>query len=63
MNSPRITLDEPLLTADQVGELLGIPGTTVLAFAREGRMPCRRFGRRVRFVRVEIEHWLSGTAA
>ena len=49
-------LDEPLLTATQVSELLGgIPAKTVLQYARDGRLPCVRIGRHVRFVRSELE--------
>ena len=52
-------LEEPLLTARQVGALLGdIPPKTILQYAREGRLPCLRIGRHVRFVRSEIDHAL-----
>jgi excisionase family DNA binding protein len=62
MTSTPVDLSTPLLTAEQVAELLGLHPRTVLEFARDGRMPCRRFGRRVRFVRTEIEQWLSVAA-
>jgi excisionase family DNA binding protein len=48
-------LSSPLLDADDVAELLGIPAKTVSQFAREGRLPCRRIGRHVRYVRAEVE--------
>jgi excisionase family DNA binding protein len=52
-------LDEPLLTAREVSKLLGdIPPKTVLQYAREGRLPCLRIGRHVRFVRSELDHAL-----
>jgi excisionase family DNA binding protein len=52
-------LEEPLLTARQVSVLLGgIPPKTVLQYAREGRLPCLRIGRHVRFVRSEIDRTL-----
>ena len=52
-------LEEPLLTARQVSVLLGgIPPKTVLQYAREGRLPCLRIGRHVRFVRSEIDRAL-----
>ena len=52
-------LDEPLLTARQVSALLGdIPPKTILQYAREGRLPCLRIGRHVRFVRSEIDRTL-----
>jgi excisionase family DNA binding protein len=54
------TLDEPLLTARQVSRLLGgIPAKTVLQYAREGRLPCVRIGRHVRFVRSDLDEALS----
>jgi excisionase family DNA binding protein len=53
-------LDEPLLTADQVGELLGgIPPKTILQYAREGRLPCLRIGKHVRFIRSELDRTLT----
>jgi excisionase family DNA binding protein len=48
-------LGSPLLDADDVAALLGILVKTVRQFAREGRLPCRRIGRHVRFVRAEVE--------
>jgi excisionase family DNA binding protein len=53
-------LDEPLLTARDVGALLGgIPPKTVLQYAREGRLPCLRIGKHVRFIRSELDRTLS----
>jgi len=52
-------LDEPLLNASQVSELLGdIPAKTVLQYAREGRLPCVRIGKHVRFMRSELDRAL-----
>jgi excisionase family DNA binding protein len=52
-------LDEPLLTAREVRKLLGdIPPKTVLQYARQGRLPCLKIGRHVRFVRSELDHAL-----
>src|SRR4051794_8698244 len=57
---PSGTLDEPLLTASQVSELLGgIPTKTILQYARDGRLPCLRIGKHVRFIRSEIGHVLD----
>ncbi len=48
-------LREPLLTASQVGALLGgIPPKTVLQYARDGRLPCLRIGKHVRFLRSDV---------
>jgi excisionase family DNA binding protein len=49
-------LDEPLLTASQLSVLLGgIPVKTVLQYARDGRLPCVRIGRHVRFVKSDVD--------
>jgi excisionase family DNA binding protein len=48
-------LSTPLLDADAVAELLAVRPSTVLAYAREGRLPSRLIGRNVRFVRAEVE--------
>lgn len=53
-------LDEPLLTAAQLGALLGdVPAKTVLQYARDGRLPCLRIGKHVRFVRSDVDRALS----
>jgi excisionase family DNA binding protein len=53
-------LDEPLLTAAEVGVLLGnVPAKTVLQYARDGRLPCLRIGKHVRFVRSDVNRALS----
>jgi excisionase family DNA binding protein len=60
MHSTTGTLDEPLLTAAQVSELLGgIPPKTILQYARDGRLPCLRIGKHVRFIRSEIDRTLD----
>lgn len=57
---PEVSLAEPLLTADEVGALLGgIPSKTVLQYARDGRLPCLHIGKHVRFLRVELEGALT----
>jgi excisionase family DNA binding protein len=64
MTSQPGPLDEPLLTARQVSLLLGgIPPKTVLQYAREGRLPCLRIGKHVRFVRSELDEALSAQRA
>jgi excisionase family DNA binding protein len=53
------SLQAPLLTAGQVGALLGgIPTNTVLLYARDGRLPCMRIGKHVRFVRSDVDEAL-----
>ncbi len=53
--APSAHLREPLLTATEVGALLGgIPTKTVLQYARDGRLPCLRIGKHVRFLRSDV---------
>jgi excisionase family DNA binding protein len=53
-------IEEPLLTAGQIGQLLGgIPPKTVLQYARDGRLPCVRIGKHVRFVRSDVDRALA----
>ena len=48
-------LREPLLTASEVSALLGgIPPKTLLQYARDGRLPCLRIGKHVRFLRSDV---------
>lgn len=50
----RITRDD-IMTAAQVGDLLGILTATVYRLARNGTLPSARLGRTVRFLRDEVE--------
>lgn len=45
----------PLQDAGYVAELLGVPRKSVLQYAREGRLPCVRIGRHVRFVIADVQ--------
>jgi excisionase family DNA binding protein len=58
----RVDLGEPLLTADRVSELLGIPRPSVYDYARRQHnpLPCLEIGRRRRFIRSDVERWLDG---
>lgn len=54
----------PLTAADvmhaaDVAALLRVPVSTVMDWARQGRIPARKRGRRRLFLRWEIEDWLS----
>jgi excisionase family DNA binding protein len=51
---------KPLLTPDEVAEMLQIARKTVVIMAREKRLPCIRIGRFVRFDPVEIDRWIDG---
>ena len=51
---------EDVMTAAEVGDLLGIPTSTVYRLARNGTLPSARLGRTVRFLRDEVEDVLRG---
>jgi excisionase family DNA binding protein len=52
-----------VMTAAEVGAMLGLPKSTVYDLARRGELPCARLGRTLRFVRDDIEDRLRGPAA
>jgi len=52
-------LDEPLLDAAQVSQLLGIPKASVYEYARDGRLPCVCIGRHRKFVRRDLADAVS----
>lgn len=52
-----LTRDD-VMRADQVAELVGISRRTVYLWARQGKLPCRRRGNVVLFLRPEIARWL-----
>jgi excisionase family DNA binding protein len=56
-----VNLDEPLLTAQQVAELLAVPRTSVYEYARRSHdpLPAMRVGRQRRFCRSDVAAWLS----
>lgn len=50
----------PLLTADDVAVILGVPRSFVYALARRGELPTVRAGDRyVRFRGEALEHWIK----
>jgi excisionase family DNA binding protein len=50
---------EPLISAIQAGKLLGVHPVTLLRWAREGRVPHKRLGRKVTFRASELDSWYS----
>ncbi len=56
-----VALDEPLLTAEQVAELLSIPRSGVYEYARRlnAPLPSIRVGRHRRFHKTDVERWLT----
>lgn len=53
---------EPLLTAEEVAQLLGVSANYVWAKAKEGLIPSVRIGRNRRFRRQDLEQWLERLA-
>lgn len=51
-------LDGPLLTVDELADLLAVKPGWVYAAAREGQLPYVRVGKHLRFIRDDIEHWI-----
>lgn len=50
----------PLLTADDVAGILGVPRSFVYALSRRGELPTVRIGDRyVRFRTEALEHWIE----
>jgi excisionase family DNA binding protein len=50
---------EKLLNASQAADLLGIHPVTLLAWARSGRVPSLRLGRKVSFRASLLNEWLT----
>jgi excisionase family DNA binding protein len=49
-----------LLDAQEAAKLLGVEARTLLAWAREGRVPCLRLGpRTIRWTRSMLEAWAA----
>lgn len=48
-----------VMRADDVAVLLGISKRTVYHWARQGRLPCRRRGNVILFLRSEVTGWLA----
>ena len=50
---------EPLMSATEAGQLMGVHPVTLLRWAREGRVPHRRLGRKVTFRASELNSWYA----
>jgi excisionase family DNA binding protein len=51
-------LREPLLDAEEAAVLLGIPRSSVYAYAKRGELPHVKIGRHLKFIRSDLEHAL-----
>jgi excisionase family DNA binding protein len=59
MNDTTVPLDNRLLTAEEVAELLRLPVSTIYDLARTGRLPHLRIGRALRFSQNDLEAHLA----
>ena len=57
---PDVSLDDPLLKAEDIARLLSVRPSWVYDKVRSGELPCLHVGRHIRFTRRLIEHWLEG---
>ena len=55
----------PLLKADDVAVLLGVPRSSVYEYARRtgDPLPAVRIGRHLRFLRTDIKRWVASQRA
>lgn len=56
---PRVDHFEPLINAAQAAQVLTIHPGTLTRWAREGKVPSHKLGRRVAFRLSELNAWLS----
>jgi excisionase family DNA binding protein len=59
MSDATVPLDDQLLTAEEVAELLRLPTSTIYDLARTGRLPHLKIGRALRFSRRDLEVHLA----
>lgn len=59
LNVESAAVFEALLSAVQAATLLNIHPNTLLLWARSGRVPCLRLGRRVMFRASSLDQWLA----
>ena len=54
-----LRLDAPLLFPEDAARLLVVKPNWVYEAVRDGRLPCLRIGRNIRFTRRMVELWLE----
>jgi excisionase family DNA binding protein len=54
-----LSLEEPLLNAEQAAALLNVRPSWIRDATRAGRLPCIRVGRHLRFTRPMLERWAA----
>jgi excisionase family DNA binding protein len=50
---------DPLLTARELGDMLGFSAATIVDWAADGKIPVFKIGGRLRFRLSEVEAWLE----
>jgi excisionase family DNA binding protein len=58
-STPSTTQPNNILTAEELSKILPLHPETIRRWAREGRIPHRRLGRKIVFLSAEIDTWLS----
>jgi excisionase family DNA binding protein len=53
-----VQLDGPLLRPEEAARLLAVKTNWIYEAVRDGRMPCIRLGRHIRFTQSMLEQWL-----
>jgi excisionase family DNA binding protein len=54
-----LSLEEPLLNAEQAAALLNVRPSWIRDATRAGHLPCIRVGRHLRFTRPMLERWAA----
>ena len=54
------SMDE-VLTIKELSTYLKIPKSTLYKLVREGKVPCQKIGRHLRFSKAVIDRWLGDT--
>ena len=55
----QLSLEEPLLTPEEAARLLRATPYWVTKRARKGQIPCVRVGRKIAFLRSDLEAWVA----
>jgi excisionase family DNA binding protein len=58
--TPAVSLDQPLLTVDDVAVLLAMSPSSVYYLKDNGDLPYVLLGKRIRFSKQDIERYLAG---
>lgn len=54
-----LSLEEPLLNADEAAQLLHVPRSTLYELVRSRHLPHVRVGRGLRFTRRDLARWVE----